>query len=314
MPKKKISVVVPVFNEAAGFVKVHESIVKVMDSLKKYDYELVYIEDGSDDNSAEVVQQLAAKNKRVITRSFTRNFGKEMATTAGIRAATGDAVMLVDADGQHPPEMIPEFVKKWEEGNDVVIGVRTANQKEGPMKKYGSLLFYFLLRRLGVKDITPGATDFRIIDRVVVDEFNQLTDHNRVTRALIDWLGFKKTTLEFTARARQHGEAGYTFKKLFNLALGGFVSLSFTPLYLAGYLGAFITVLSLITTAFFVIESYLFGDPLQLNITGTAYLALLVVFLVGIVLSCQGLLSIYIAQIYTETQNRPLYVFRKSRK
>lgn len=314
MQNRLISFVIPVYNESAGLEVFHSSLMKVV-TKSNYNYEIVYVDDGSADNSPIVIKNLQKKDSKHIKPIFlSRNFGKEMATTAGINHSTGDAIMLMDADGQHPVNLIPQFIDKWEGGVDVVIGVRIANKKEGVIKKVGSKLFYRLLRYLGVKNAIPGATDFRIIDRNVADEFNKLTEHNRLTRALIDWLGYNKEIILFSANAREHGQATYSIKKLFQLALNGFISLSFTPLYFAGYLGAVITLLSLLCTLFLMVESYLLNDPLGLNISGTAFLALLVIFLVGIVLCCQGLLSIYVAHIYSETQNRPLYITKKLRK
>lgn len=307
-----ISFVIPVFNEVEGISVFHKSLIKVI-KKNKYNYEVIYCDDGSVDGSMRKLHEFTKNDKNVKVIELARNFGKELATTAGINNCAGDAVMILDADGQHPVDLIPEFIKMWQGGADIVVGVRTTNKKEGFVKKFGSKLFYHLLRKLGVKDVTPGSTDFRIIDRAVADEFNSLTEHNRVTRALIDWLGFKKEHIYFSANAREYGEASYSVKKLFQLAFNGFVSLSFTPLYFAGYLGIFIILGSLLSTLFLVIES-LIGDPLRLSISGTAYLALLIIFLVGILLSCQGLLSIYVARIYSETQNRPLYVVKKSRK
>lgn len=311
--QKIISIVIPVFNEAEGISIFHDS---VLNSIKKlnYKFEIIYINDGSTDKSLEILHKIAETDRSVKVINFSRNFGKEMATTAGMHESSGDAVIIIDADGQHPVELIPDFISKWESGVDVVIGVRESNQKEGFIKKGGSILFYSLLKQLGVKDVTPGSTDFRIIDKVVVDEFKTLTEHNRITRALIDWLGYDRDIIYFSAKAREYGSASYSVKKLTGLAFNGFVSLSFTPLYLAGYVGAFITTLSLIASVFIVIEKYILGDPLGLNVSGTALLALLLIFLVGIILVFQGLISIYLARIYTETQNRPLYIVRKSPK
>lgn len=313
MPKnsqKKISLIVPVYNEALGINAFHASLIHVLKSLP-YSYEIIYINDGSTDSSLSELNKLNTGQIRII--DFSKNFGKEMATTAGLHAAAGDAAVILDADGQHPVELIPRFLEKWRDGYDVVIGVRKSNKNEGFIKRIGSKFFYKILNGLGVKDNIAGSTDFRVIDRIVIEEFKLLTEHSRITRALIDWLGYDKLLYPFAANARQHGEASYSVKKLTSLAFNGFVSLSFTPLYLAGYLGLGITTLSLLTGLFVVIETYIFGDPMNLNISGTAILALLTVFLVGIILICQGIFSIYLARIYTETQNRPLYVIKKSR-
>lgn len=304
---KCISYVVPVYNEQAGLKVFYDSLLSVIAPLS-LEYELIFVDDGSRDQSANIIDGFADINNKVKPVFLARNFGKEIATTAGINSAKGDAVMILDADGQHPVELIPLFIEKWQAGSDVVVGVRTSNKKEGIVKRWGSHLFYFVVQRLGAKDIIPGSTDFRIIDRRVVNAFNRLTEHNRVTRALIDWLGFEREIIKFSAKAREHGEASYSLKKLTSLAFNGFVSLSFTPLFMAGYLGASIMLLSILGVLFIIIEKYLLNDFLSLNITGTALLAVMILFLVGLILACQGLLSIYIARIYTETQNRPLYI------
>jgi len=256
------------------------------------------------------LKKIAAGDERVKLLSLSRNFGKEQATTAGLHAAVGDAVIIIDGDGQHPVELIPKFVQRWQKGAHVVIGVRTANQKEGFIKRAGSRLFYSSLRVFGVPNIVPGSTDFRLIDKQVLSEFKKLTERNRVTRALIDWLGYERDYIDFVANPRRHGTATYSFKKLVRLALNGFVSLSFMPLYLSGYMGVFITFLSFIASIFAIVEKYLLGDPLGWNITGTAILGIMILFLVGILLIGQGLLAIYVARIYTEVQNRPLYIIK----
>lgn len=309
MKHKLISVIVPVYNEEAGLAIFHKSLTKILKPLS-YDFEILYIEDGSRDNTVEILRTLQKKDVRVRPIVFAKNFGKEMATTAGLHQALGDAALVLDGDGQHPVELIPDFMQKWEQGADAVIGVRSANQKEGLVKKAGSKLFYFILHRLGV-DATPGTTDFRLVDRQVIDEFKQLKEHNRITRALLDWLGYTKEIIYFTAKPREYGEASYSIRKLTQLALNGFVSLSFLPLYISGYLGIVITLLSSIAAIFVVIEKYFLLDPLNLNVTGTALLGIFILFLVGILLIGQGLLAIYVARIYIETQNRSLYVIRR---
>lgn len=312
MKKITISCVIPVYNEQSGINNFHISLVKVLKKLN-LDYEIIYVDDGSTDKSAEYLYNLEKSDNNIRPIYFSRNFGKEIATTAGIHAAAGNAILIIDADGQHPVELIPKFISNWQNGSKVVIGVRKSNNKEGMVKKYGSIIFYKTLKMLGAPDVIPGSTDFRLIDKEVANIFNKLTEHSRITRSLIDWVGFEKSFIEFEAKAREHGEASYSNKKLIVLAMNGFVSLSFTPLYLTGYLGAFITVLSFFATSFVLINEYLLGDPLVLNITGTAFLALFILFLVGILMIGQGLLALYIARIYTETQNRPLYITKKNK-
>lgn len=312
-PKKSlVSIVVPVHNEADALPHFSDDLEKVLKNLG-HNFEIIFVDDGSTDETPKILKRIAKDNQQIKLLALSRNFGKEQATTAGLHRARGEAVLIIDGDGQHPVELIPKFIDRWQKGAHVVVGVRTANQKEGIVKRVGSKLFYSSLRVFGVPNIVPGSTDFRLIDKQVLTAFNQLTERNRVTRALIDWLGYERDYIEFIANPRQHGTAAYSFKKLVRLALNGFVSLSFMPLYLSGYMGIFITLLSFIAGLFAVIEKYILNDPLNLALTGTAILGLMILFLVGILLIGQGLLAIYVARIYTEVQNRPLYVLKDER-
>jgi dolichol-phosphate mannosyltransferase len=239
---------------------------------------------------------------------FSRNFGKEVALTAGIREAAGDAILTMDADGQQPPKLIHEFIKKWEEGGEIIIGVRGRYEKHGLIAKIGSKLFYKILGMMGVKDTVPGSTDFRIIDRCVADEYNKLTEHGRITRGLMDWMGFKKVYIDYIYGNRLAGKPSYNFKKLFQLAIDSFVSLSSAPLIIFGWIGAFITAASLVLGIFVIIEEFIMGDPMQLKWTGTTCLSIFITFLIGLVLISQSIIALYISHIHAEAQGRPLYI------
>lgn len=306
---KLISFVIPIYNESAnidGFYDLLTTAIKK--TLKSYSYELVYVNDGSSDNSLELLHRLAKKDKKVKIVSFARNFGKEIATSAGLAYATGDAVLMIDADGQHPPALIPRFIKLWEEGNDVVVGVRGKNKNEGAIKKYGSKFFYRTFNATTGVNLIPRSTDFRLIDRRVCNEFVKLKEHRRITRGLIDWIGFKRTILEFDADERMGGEATYHVSKLVQLATNTFVSLTLAPLYFSGILGLIITPLAFFLGMFILIQQLLLGDPLGAQFTGTAMLGTLILFLVGILLLSQATIALYISHIHTETQNRPLFI------
>lgn len=307
-----LSIIIPVFNEEENLVWHHK---KIEDTLKKISirYEVIYIEDGGSDNSLEIIKQLQQNHKSVRYIAFSRNFGKEAAISAGLKAAKGDIALLIDSDGQHPVELLPEFIAKWEEGYEVVNGVRQSNQGEGVVKSVGSKLFYMLLKILdNRKEATSGSTDFRLVDRKVIDQYNLLTERNRMARNLIDWLGFKRASIPFHANARHAGTAAYSYGKLVKLAIDGAIKHSTRPLKLIGMLGIFISFVSLLLFMFLFIESYLFNDPLRLAVTGTAFLAIFLSFLVGIVLICQGLFALYLENVYHETQNRPLYIISEA--
>lgn len=304
----KISFVVPIYNEEKGFRDFYTKMLLPELEKVKYDYELILVDDGSSDGSLKIIQDLAEKDKRIKVLRFSRNFGKEIALTAGIREAIGDAVLTMDADGQQPPKLIHEFIRKWEEGGEIVIGRRGKFEKHGFIAKLGSKCFYKILRMMGVKDTVPGSTDFRIIDRCVVDEYNKLTEHGRITRGLMDWMGFKKVYIDYTYGNRLAGRPSYNFRKLFQLAINSFVSLSSTPLVLFGWIGALITVASLILGIFVIIEEFIMADPLQLRWTGTTCLSIFITFLIGLVLISQSITALYISHIHAEAQGRPLYI------
>lgn len=308
-----ISLIVPVFNEEKNIALLYEKFLKVFSSfLNAYDYEFIAVDDGSTDGTAAVLEQLAQKDNRLKYLQFSRNFGKEIALSAGIDVASGDCVVMIDADLQHPIELLPKFLRKWKNGAEVVVGVRNKNTGEGWVKKYGSVLFYKIMNLIGETKITPRATDYRLIDKKVVVAFRRFTEHCRMTRGLIDWLGFRREYIYFDTGERMSGEARYSKIKLFKLALSTFVSHSLLPLKFAGYLGMFITFFSGLVGIFLLAGKFIFHNVFAMSFTGTASLAVLLIFLVGIVLTCLGLVALYIANIKDEVANRPHYVVRKS--
>lgn len=308
MSQKLLSIVVPIHNEEEGIKDfITKSLLPVIEKIK-YNYELILVNDGSTDHTLDILQKLSAENKHIITLSLSRNFGKEPALSAGLMYAKGDAAITIDADGQQPPELIPKFINKWEHGAEIVTGVRDRYTKHGLIPKLGSKLFYRLLRLMGNKSTVPGSTDFRLLDRVVIDEFNKLSEHNRITRGLIDWLGFKQEYIDYIYGVRTAGKPSYSFKKLFHLAIDSFVSMSTTPLVIFGYLGVFITIGSFILGLFCIINQYILGDPLGLYWNGSVQLAIFITFLIGLVMISQAITALYISHIHAESQGRPLYI------
>jgi dolichol-phosphate mannosyltransferase len=306
-----ISIVAPLYNESGGVEQFHADLTKVLQQSVKLPYEIIYADDGSIDGTLEKVLKLARRDTHVRVAALSRNFGKEIAMTAGIHQARGDAIITIDSDGQHPVELIPDFIARWEAGNKVVAGIRTGNQKEGFVKRQGSRLFYGLFSRMTGLKLTPGLSDFRLIDASVRLEFLRMTERNRITRGIIDWLGYPASYVTFKANSRMAGQAGYSFKKLLKLAIDSVISLSISPLYLAAYLGAVVLPLSLLLGLGMVVNQ-LIGDPFNLNITGGAYVIVLMLFLIGILLISQGIIGLYLSHIHAETQNRPLYIINKA--
>jgi len=311
--KPVLSLVIPIYNEADGLVDFHASVLDVLKSLSpKISYEIIYCDDGSSDGSAKVLSEIAAKDETVSVILFSRNFGKESALSAGISQATGEAILTLDGDGQHPVELIPDFLAAWRDGARVVIGVRKSS-KESLLKRVESKLFYSFFNSLSTQKLVPQSTDFRLIDQSVQTEFLKLDESNRITRGLIDWLGFERTYIGYEQKERVGGQPGYSQRKLIQLAMNSIVSLSPRPLYLLGYLGVILTVLALVVGITVIVEQLLLGDPLAWKFTGTAMLGILLLFFVGIILISQGILAIYISHIHTESKRRPLYIIDRSR-
>lgn len=302
-----LSVAIPAYNEQAGLTSFNEQLTKQLDQIDGYNFEIIYCNDGSTDQTLAQLKALADTDQRIQIVSLTRNFGKEIATTAGIARATGAAVITMDADGQHPVDLIPKFIEQWESGAKVVVGLRTANKREGLVKRLGSKAFYKIFNRLTGLPLVAGATDFRLIDKVVQTDFVRLTERNRITRGLIDWLGYKRVYVTFSAKPRLYDRSGYSFSKLFKLAIDSVISMSSSPLYVTAYIGAIILPISFLLGLLMLVDG-LIGDPLNWNATGSAYVMVLMLFLISILMTSQGVIGLYLSHIHSETQNRPLYV------
>jgi glycosyltransferase involved in cell wall biosynthesis len=310
---KLISILIPAHNEADNIRPLADRLFSIAASLPSYRFEYLFINDGSIDATEQELEILVKKAPEVKVLELSRNFGKEVATSAGLHHAEGDAVIMLDADMQHPPEYIPAFIEAWEAGSEVVIGVRTQSGKQGKLKHWGSELFYAIMNRISDTSFVPRSTDFRLLDRKVVVAFRQFTERNRITRGLIDWLGFKRAFVSFDAPKRLHGTAAYSLPKLWKLALSSFVSHSLFPLKVAGYLGGLITGVFGTLGLFVFIVRYVFNDPWGFHFSGPAQLAIINVFLIGIVLMCLGLIALYVGNIHEEVANRPMYVVRATR-
>jgi len=305
-----VSIVVPVFNEAESLQNFHQSLQNTLTALPDYSFEILYVNDGSKDGSHSILETIAKTHPQVSIVTLSRNFGKEYALTAGIAQSQGNAIIMLDSDGQHPVELIGKFLNAWQAGSQVVTGVRGGKTSRPTIR---SRLFYAFFNKLSGAEMIAGATDFRLIDREVQTAFLSLAENGRITRGLIDWLGFEQTTLTYTQKKREFGKPTYSLGKLIQLAVHSFVSLSNTPLYVFGALGIIISTLSGILGLTVIIEQLILGDPLTWDFTGTAMLGILIVFLIGIVLMSQGILSLYISSIHRESKHRPLYVINRAK-
>jgi dolichol-phosphate mannosyltransferase len=310
MKEKLVSLVIPIFCEEKNIVNVYDEIIyEWKKSCLQYDREIIFVDDGSSDASAKIIQDIMQKDQNVHFIQFSRNFGKEMALTAGLHKCKGDACIMMDADLQHPVSLLPKFIQRWDSGSDVVIGVRNISKSDHWIKRIGGNIFYKIMQKISDVPIIPHATDYRLLDRVVIDVFNKLPERNRMTRGLIDWLGFSRSTILFDAIERANGESRYSIIQLCRLALTSFISFSMLPLRITGYLGIFIVVSSLIFGVVILLDRYIF--EWGFHFSGTAMLIDVILFLIGIVLIALGLLAFYIADIYHEAQGRPMYIIKK---
>lgn len=309
MTKKSISLVIPAYREQDNLPILYDEILIVLNTLEnKYEFEIIFINDGSLDRTWEKIELLCKKDLRVQWIDLSRNFWKELALTAGLEHARGDAVITLDADRQHPVEKIPEFIQRWEEGYDIVYNQRPEISLASPLKKMSSSIFYFLFNKISEFKLEPWATDYRLIDRKVVDAYLRFSEKNRIYRGLVDWLGFSRIALVFDARAREYGEATYDYSMLFRLAIHSLTSFSFFPLKVVGYLGLLVTLISSLL-AIFVIFDKLFTQMYAFS--NIVLIVILNTWIMWVTLMALGLIALYIANIHEEVIGRPLYIIRK---
>jgi dolichol-phosphate mannosyltransferase len=306
--KKLISIVVPVYNEEKNIGDFYRESKKALSSYcSDFDFEFVFVDDGSRDASILELRQLANKNHEVRVIEFSRNFGKEVATSAGCHYAKGDAVVTMDADLQHPPELIRDFIDEWREGIEVVYTVRKENEGASFVKKLTSSMYWWIFNKISSYNSESRTTDFRLMDRRVIDEFNKFSERGRLFRGIIDWMGYKRKRIEFVAPERNNGNATYSYAKLFGLAINSLTAFSLMPLRLAGYFGIMITSISFLLLLFMLFNRFFGSDPI---FTPIAYVIVANTLLIGIVLICLGFIALYIARIHDEVTNRPLYIIK----
>ncbi len=299
----KYSLVVPLYNEELNLPELYRRVCLIMDQLDTT-VEFICVNDGSRDRTLEILRELREKDSRICYISFARNFGHQIAVTAGLNFARGEAVIVLDGDLQDPPELITEMLKKWQEGYQVVYAQRTKRHEESLFKRLPAYIYYRLLRRLADVDIPADTGDFCLMDRCVVNVLNQMPERNRYIRGLRAWSGFKQTAIEFERDPRFAGEVKYTFGKSFGLAVNGLVSFSKVPLRLSTYLGLFAAFVSLIMV-FLVLYWRVFYPESAL--TGLAIILMAVFFIGAVQLVSIGILGEYIGRIYEEVKGRPLY-------
>ncbi len=307
MEKKLISVVVPMYYEEAVAQVCYHRLKAVMEG-SGFSYELIFVDDGSRDRTPEILQAIAAQDRSVKVISFSRNFGHQVAVTAGIDRAEGDAVVIIDADLQDPPELIPEMLKLWQQGYAVVYAKRKKRKGESFFKLFTAGLFYRLLDKLSDTRIPLDTGDFRLIDRKVADVLRSMREKNRFLRGMVAWAGFSQTPIEYERDERLAGETKYPFKKMLKLGFDGIISFSPKPLKLAQYLGFFTVICAFAVFVYSILYRILGGRNL---VTGWASIMTTVTFLGGVQLISIGILGEYIARMYDENKDRPLYIIEK---
>lgn len=308
-PKKKvIAILVPVFCEADNIPDFYVVLTSVIEKLKDYSFKLIFIDDGSIDNSVELVEQLMASDSRVSIIKLLRNFGKEAALTAGvIETLPYDAVVTIDSDLQHPPGLIPELLKNWEEGAMVVATIRNSVDSHSLLRKIGSDIYYFLIRGLGGVNVISKATDFRLMDVDVIRKFCLFDEKIHMFRSSIDWFGFKTKYITFDAPQRFSGEARYSYRKLLTLAVDSITAFSLLPLKVTGAIGLGISFLS----ALMLLSSFILNVVYQAwFVSALAIVVLFNTFLTGILMVCLGLIALYIGSIHQEVVKRPRYIIK----
>lgn len=302
----RYSVVVPVYNEEAVVQECYNRLSTVMQSLEQ-DYELIFVNDGSRDKTEEIISSFAKTDCHVKLITFSRNFGHQAAVSAGMDASCGQAVILIDADLQDPPEVIPEMIAKWKEGYDVVYGVREKRKGESAFKRVTAKLFYRFLAAQTDVDIPVDTGDFRLIDRKVCDVLTGLTEKNRYIRGLVSFAGFRQIGISYVREERFAGETKYPLKKMVNFALDATTSFSKKPLKIAGYVGTCMAAASFIYL-FIALYQKLFTDT---TVSGWASTVSIMLLFHGVTLMILGIMGEYIGRIYDEVKNRPLYIIKE---
>ena len=304
LPRTLLSVVVPAHNEAANISALHSAVSSVILNLG-IDLEMVFVDDGSRDATTECISELAVRDGRIRLIAFTRNFGHQAALLAGLQAATGDAVITMDCDLQHPPKLIPQMISAWRAGNEVVQMVRDETVGAGMAKRAMSRSFYRLMNLLSDTPITPGAADFQLLDRTALDALLRLGDHRPFLRGMVSWLGFQTTTLHYIADARAGGSSSYTWRKMIYMAVDGITAFSVKPLRIAFYIGCWSALLSVLYLIFFLYE-LLAGHTVE----GWTSLMVVLLFLGASQLVTLGIVGEYIGRIYDQTRGRPRYIVK----
>ena len=304
LKKKLVSILVPCYNEELSLPRFYEEMCKVVDAIGQYDFELFFVNDGSTDNTLAVMESLYASDKRVSYVNLSRNFGKENAMLAGFDHLRGDCMIIMDADLQDPPSLIPQMLDYWEQGYADVYARRASRGKESWLRKKLSLLFYKILDHSTRFEVLKNVGDFRLLDRKCIEALRQMRETERYTKGMFCWIGYQKKEIVFDRGDRVAGKSNWGFRSLLNLAIEGITSFTTAPLRIASIMGFIIAFVAFGFLLFYLTKTILFGDPVQ----GFPTLVTLILFLGGVQLLCLGIMGEYVGRIFNETKRRPPYL------
>lgn len=302
--KKKVSILVPCYNEEKSLPVLYEQLKQLMDGHQDFEWQVLLVDDGSKDCTLQVCKTLRQTDDRVAYIGLSRNFGKERAMLAGFDHATGDCLVIMDADLQHPPHVIPQMLQYWQEGYEDVYAKRNDRGKESWLRRKLTLAYYKLLQKSAKIDVLPNVGDFRLLDRKCVDALKTMRESERYTKGLYCWMGFKKKEITFDQGERYAGKSSFNFSRLMGLAVNGITSYTVAPLRISTILGFIVSICAFIYMLYVLIKTCIMGDPVQ----GFPTLVILILFLGGVQLLAIGIIGEYLARIYQETKHRPVYL------
>lgn len=304
---KRISILIPCYNEEKTLPLLYPELIKLMDTNSGYDWELMFVNDGSSDGTLGELQRLRSMDDRVNYVDLSRNYGKEVAMLAGFDYVTGDCMVIIDADLQHPPTLIPEMIRLWEQGYDDVYAKRKSRGKESWLRKRLSLQFYKILQSSSRFDVLQNVGDFRLLDRKCIDALKKMRESERYTKGMYCWIGFRKKEIEFEQGDRVAGVSSWNYRQLFSLAIDGITSFTNAPLRISTILGILVSMLAFLYMAWVFFKALIWGEQVQ----GYPTLIIVILFLGGVQLLSLGIIGEYIGRIYNETKNRPNYIVRE---
>lgn len=304
---KKISLLIPCYNEEASLPFLYDELCRLMSEMPNYSFEILFVNDGSTDGTLDLIKQYRKKDERVCYVDLARNFGKERGMLAGFDYITGDCMVIMDADLQHPPMVVKDMVAKWEQGYDDVYAKRKSRGKEPWLRRQFSLLFYRILKKTSRIDILPNVGDFRLLDRKCIESLKMLRESERYTKGMFCWIGYKKTFVEFEQQERKAGTTSWNFWGLLSLAIEGIVSFTTFPLRIATIVGISTAMIAAIYMVYVLVKTIIWGDP----VAGYPTLILIILFLGGLQLMALGIIGEYMGRVFIESKRRPVYIVRE---